>query len=156
MATVNDTTDDVVGLFNTLEKSFTRLPSPCATTTFQLKPQKDITSWSAAAEESATEPLFCPVTGTPRPPARWSCARPLTLGWFLGGTSTLELTAQTLLLFIWLLVSTIRSFSPSICTGSLIITLFALYIIITAYLELSPWTTQAAEDTQNSQADIGC
>lgn len=63
------------------------------------------------------------------------------------------LTAHILLLFIWLLFSTVQSFPPSICTGCLIINLFALYIIITAYLELSPWTTQAAEGTENNQAD---
>lgn len=81
-------------LFNTLEKYFIPVPSPCAIITSQLKPQKDITSRSAVIKESApactaTEPLFCPVTKD-TVSACTTCIRPLTLGWFLGGTSTLE------------------------------------------------------------------
>lgn len=81
-------------LFNTLEKSLISVLSPCAIITLQLKPQKDITSTSAVVEDSApgctaTELLVRPVTkGTVS--SCTTCMRPLTLGWFLGGTSTLE------------------------------------------------------------------
>lgn len=110
---------------------------------------------SAVVEKSApactaTEPLFCD---------KGHCIFLFSvhaLGRFLEEFPLLnmKLTAQILVLFIWLLISTIQSFSPSICTGSLIITLFTLHIIITAYLELPPWTMQGVEDTENSQADI--
>lgn len=63
------------------------------------------------------------------PPVRGLCVRPLTLGGFLDELPllTVMLTVQILLLFICLLTSIIWSSSPSNHTGSLIITLFALY-----------------------------
>lgn len=141
-------------LFNTLEKSFIPVPSPRAIVTFQRKPQKDITSGRNLL------PLVLPQSFSLSCDKRHRVLpynlREASHTWVVSWRNT-ALTAQILLLFIWLLFSTIRSFSPSICTGSLIIALFALYIIITtAYLELSPWTTQAAEDTENNQADVHC
>jgi len=148
-------------LFHKLEKSFIPVPPPCAIITFQLKPQKGITSKSAVVEEPArtrttTETLSCPVTNDTV--FNLHVLGLSYLGGFLEALLPLnaKLTAQILLLFIWLLISAIWSFSASICTGSLIIALFTLYIIITAYLELSPQTTRAAEDTENNQADRCC
>lgn len=61
---------------------------------------------------------------------------------------TVMLTVQIVLLFIWLLLtSIIWSFSPSNHTGSLIITLFALYSLFGVI------TAEIAENEENSQAD---
>lgn len=96
---------------------------------------------------------------TPYPPIQCSCIRPLTLGWFLGGISTLKCNIYSSDLAAFYLAAYfhhLELFFPATCAGSLIITLFSPYIIITAYLELPPRTTQAAENTRYSQADTRC